>query len=130
MGVLCADAACAEMVVEAGLVRRGGALMLRCAVRSFATLATSWSRLPAALPTERCASCRAQVDALRLLMLADMEDAGSVLATTTAAARLLAQPPTRDALLGHAELAARFAELLQHPDRGVGEGFMQGLPRC
>ena len=63
-----------------------------------------------------------QVDALHALMLErmDEEDAGFLLATTATSARMLAQAHTRAALLAHPEVAARFAELLQHPSREVG----------
>ena len=66
--------------------------------------------------------CVLQVDALHALMLerVDDEDAGFLLATTATSARMLAQAPTRAALLAHPEVAARFAELLQHPAREVG----------
>lgn len=79
-----------------------------------------------------------QVEALHGLMLERMDDERYVLATTAAAARLAAQAPTRAALLAHAELAARFAELLQHTCREVcswwlpcccGEGWQGGASR-
>ncbi len=60
-----------------------------------------------------------QVDSLHSIMLEHMEEDALVLATTAAAARLLAQPATRTALMAHPEVAAHFAELLhqQHmPD--------------
>ena len=62
------------------------------------------------------------MDALHALMLErmDNEDDGFLLATTATSARMLAQAPTRAALLAHPEVAARFAELLQHPAREVG----------
>ncbi|EFN51738.1 hypothetical protein CHLNCDRAFT_139946 [Chlorella variabilis] len=66
---------------------------------------------------EECAGML--VEALHGLMLERMDDERYVLATTAAAARLAAQAPTRAALLAHAELAARFAELLQHTCREV-----------
>lgn len=76
------------------------------------------------------------MDALHSLMLVRMEDEAFVLATTAAAARLLTQPSSRAALLAHPEVAARFAELLQHSMREVGRGqggggctgVPQGLP--
>ncbi|KAL4434411.1 hypothetical protein ABPG75_000852 [Micractinium tetrahymenae] len=71
---------------------------------------------------ETCASMLAAaglVDALHTLMLEHMEEEAFVLATTAAAARLLAQPPTRASLLAHPEVAARFAELLHHQSKDV-----------
>lgn len=53
------------------------------------------------------------------LMVGRWEDDACVLATTAAAARLLAQPASRAALLAHPEVAARCAELLHHPAREV-----------
>lgn len=47
------------------------------------------------------------------------DDERCVLAAATAAARMLAQGPTRGALLAQPEVAARFAALLQHPAREV-----------
>lgn len=67
---------------------------------------------------EACATMLAAaglVDSLYSLMLEHMDDDAFVLATARAAARLLAQPSTRAALLAHPEVAAHFAELLHKP---------------
>ena len=60
-----------------------------------------------------------QVGVLHTLMLGRMEDDDFVLGTTIAAVRMLSTAPTRAVLLAHPEVAARFAELMQHPSREV-----------
>lgn len=64
-----------------------------------------------------------QVDLVHGLMVGRWQDDAWVAATTSAAARLLAQPASRAALLAHPEVAARCAELLHHPAREVLRGW-------
>lgn len=66
------------------------------------------------------------------LALGAGDDAPLLPATTSVAARLLAQPASRAALLARPEVVARFAELLQHPDREarLGERGERGGAGC
>lgn len=59
------------------------------------------------------------VPALHALAVQRGEQDAFALATTLAAQRLLQAGPSREALLQRPELAARFAELLEHPSKEV-----------
>ena len=73
----------------------------------------------------------AQVGVLHSITLQRRDDDDFVLASTAAALRLLRQPATCTALLANAELAAHWAELLEHgcrEARGGAGGTRGGAP--